>query len=74
MKGYAFPETLVETAWLEEHLGDAGLQVVEVDVDTRAFDERHLHRRRARGRRGAGGADPAAARRLAGIAGRPRPR
>jgi thiosulfate/3-mercaptopyruvate sulfurtransferase len=42
MKGYAYPETLVETAWLAEHLGAPGLQVVEVDVDTRAFDEGHI--------------------------------
>jgi thiosulfate/3-mercaptopyruvate sulfurtransferase len=42
MKGYAYPETVVETDWLEEHLGDPGLQVVEVDVDTRAFDEGHI--------------------------------
>ena len=42
MKGYAYPETLVETAWLEQHLGDPGLRVVEVDVDTKAFDEAHI--------------------------------
>ena len=42
MKGYAHPETLVETAWLEERLGQGGLRVVEVDVDTRAFEEGHV--------------------------------
>ena len=42
MKGYAQPESLVDTAWLEEHLGEDGLQVVEVDVDTKAFDEGHV--------------------------------
>ena len=42
MKGYAHPETLVDTAWLEKRLGRPGLQVVEVDVDTRAFDEGHV--------------------------------
>ena len=42
MKGYAYPERLVATAWLEEHLGDEGLQVVEVDVDTKAFEEGHI--------------------------------
>jgi thiosulfate/3-mercaptopyruvate sulfurtransferase len=42
MKGYAHPETLVDTAWLEDHLGDDGLQVVEVDVDTKAYDEGHV--------------------------------
>ena len=42
MKGYAHPETLVDTAWLEERLGRPGIGVVEVDVDTRAFDEGHV--------------------------------
>jgi thiosulfate/3-mercaptopyruvate sulfurtransferase len=42
MKGYAHPECVVETAWLQEHLGDEGLQVVEVDVDTKAFEEGHI--------------------------------
>ena len=42
MKGYAHPETLVETAWLEENLGRAGVQAVEVDVNTRSFDEGHV--------------------------------
>ncbi len=42
MKGYAHPETLVETAWLEENLGRPGVQAVEVDVDTKSFDEGHV--------------------------------
>jgi thiosulfate/3-mercaptopyruvate sulfurtransferase len=42
MKGYAHPETLVDTAWLAEHLGEPGLQVVEVDVDTKAYDQGHV--------------------------------
>ena len=46
MKGYAHPETLVDTAWLEEHLGEPGLQVVEVDVDTKAYDAGPRPRRR----------------------------
>jgi thiosulfate/3-mercaptopyruvate sulfurtransferase len=42
MKGYAHPETLVETAWLEENLGRPGVQAVEVDVNTKSFDEGHV--------------------------------
>ena len=42
MKDYAHPETLVATAWLEEHLGEPGLRVVEVDVDTKAYDQGHI--------------------------------
>ena len=42
MKGYAHPETLVDTAWLDSHLADAGLRIVEVDVDTKAFEEGHI--------------------------------
>jgi thiosulfate/3-mercaptopyruvate sulfurtransferase len=42
MKGYAHPETLVDTAWLEERLGRPGVQVVEVDVDTKAYDQGHV--------------------------------
>jgi thiosulfate/3-mercaptopyruvate sulfurtransferase len=32
--GYAHPEALVETAWVAEHLKDANIRLVEVDVDT----------------------------------------
>ena len=42
MKGYAHPETLVDTAWLAAHLEDPGLRIVEVDVDTQAFEEGHI--------------------------------
>jgi thiosulfate/3-mercaptopyruvate sulfurtransferase len=40
--GYAKPEVLVETEWAAEHLSDAGLRFIEVDVDTTAFDSGHL--------------------------------
>jgi len=39
---YAHPEVLVTTAWVAEHLSDPNLRVVEVDVDTAAYDEGHV--------------------------------
>ena len=43
MGGYANPETLVETDWLEEHLGDPNLRVIEVDEDTTAYEKGHIN-------------------------------
>ncbi len=42
MGGYAKPETLVETDWLEEHLNDPGIRVIEVDEDTQAYQKGHI--------------------------------
>lgn len=42
MAGYAHPETLVETAWVAEHHADPAVRVVEVDVDTAAYEEGHV--------------------------------
>jgi thiosulfate/3-mercaptopyruvate sulfurtransferase len=42
VSGYANPEALVETDWLEEHLKDPGIRVIEVDEDTSAFDKGHI--------------------------------
>ena len=42
MAQYAHPETLVETAWVAEHGKDAGIRLVEVDVDTAAYDQDHI--------------------------------
>ena len=42
MTGYAHPELIVDTAWVEERLGDPGLRLVEVDVDTTSYQEAHL--------------------------------
>jgi len=42
MSSYAHPETLVETDWLAEHLDDPDVRVVEVDVDTKAYEEGHI--------------------------------
>ncbi len=41
MAGYA-KDVLVETSWVEEHLGDPGVKLVEVDVDTEAYNEGHI--------------------------------
>jgi thiosulfate/3-mercaptopyruvate sulfurtransferase len=42
MANYAHPETLVSTQWVSEHANESGLRVVEVDVDTKAYDEGHV--------------------------------
>jgi thiosulfate/3-mercaptopyruvate sulfurtransferase len=41
-RDYAHPEVLVTTDWAQQHLSDAGLRFVEVDVDTTAYDQGHL--------------------------------
>ena len=35
-------EVLVDTSWVQEHLATPGIRLVEVDVDTRAYDAGHL--------------------------------
>lgn len=42
MAQYAHPEVLVETEWLATHLNDKGIRLVEVDVDTGAYDLGHI--------------------------------
>src|ERR1700736_3397613 len=42
MANYAHPEVLVNTDWVANHSNDANVRVVEVDVDTKAYDEGHL--------------------------------
>jgi len=39
---YAHPEVLVSTEWVAGHLNDAGLRLIEVDVDTTAYDSGHI--------------------------------
>jgi thiosulfate/3-mercaptopyruvate sulfurtransferase len=39
---YVHPEVLVETDWVAQHSKDAGLRLVEVDVDTAAYDQGHI--------------------------------
>src|SRR5438270_770161 len=36
------PSVLVTTEWVAQHATDAGVRVVEVDVDTTAYDQGHV--------------------------------
>lgn len=42
MPHYAHPEVLVTTDWVAAHANDPNVRVVEVDVDTKAYDEGHV--------------------------------
>ena len=42
MAEYAHPESIVSTDWVAEHGGDANVRLVEVDVDTSAYDQGHV--------------------------------
>ena len=42
MANYAHPETLVTTDWVAQHLTDPKVRIVEVDVDTKSYDEGHV--------------------------------
>jgi thiosulfate/3-mercaptopyruvate sulfurtransferase len=42
MPSYAHPEMLVSTDWVAEHANDANVRVIEVDVDTKAYEEGHV--------------------------------
>ena len=42
MAEYKHPEVLVSTQWAAEHLNDAKIRLVEVDVDTTAYDQGHI--------------------------------
>jgi thiosulfate/3-mercaptopyruvate sulfurtransferase len=42
MAGYAVPEVLVDTAWVEQHKNDPKVRLVEVDVDTSGYDQGHV--------------------------------
>jgi thiosulfate/3-mercaptopyruvate sulfurtransferase len=41
-KGYAHPEALVDADWVEAHLNDPQVRLIEVDVDTNAYDQGHI--------------------------------
>lgn len=41
-KGYAHPEVLVDAEWVEAHLEDANVRLIEVDVDTKSYAEGHI--------------------------------
>ena len=42
MAEYAHPESLVSTEWVAEHGSDANVRLVEVDVDTSAYEQGHI--------------------------------
>lgn len=42
MSSYAHPEVLVTTEWLTAHLNDPKIRVIEVDVDTSAYEQGHI--------------------------------
>jgi thiosulfate/3-mercaptopyruvate sulfurtransferase len=42
MADYAHPEVLVTTAWVKENLDKPNIKLVEIDVDTKAYDAGHI--------------------------------
>ena len=42
MAEYAHPESLVSTEWVMEHGSDANVRLIEVDVDTAAYEQGHI--------------------------------
>ena len=42
MTEYAHPEVLVTTDWVAAHLNDPNLRLIEVDVDTSAYEQGHV--------------------------------
>jgi thiosulfate/3-mercaptopyruvate sulfurtransferase len=42
MAEYAHPESLVDSQWVAEHLNDPNVRLVEVDVDTTAYEQGHV--------------------------------
>ena len=42
MAEYAHPEALVSADWVAEHGGDPQVRLIEVDVDTAAYDQGHI--------------------------------
>jgi thiosulfate/3-mercaptopyruvate sulfurtransferase len=41
-KGYAHPEVLVDADWVQAHLHDPQVRLIEVDVDTTAYEQGHI--------------------------------
>ena len=41
-KGYVHSEALVDADWVQAHLNDPKVRLVEVDVDTKAYDQGHI--------------------------------
>lgn len=42
MSDYKHPEVLVTTDWVAQHLADPKVRLIEVDVDTSAYDKEHI--------------------------------
>ncbi len=42
MADYAHPEVRVSTDWVAENTNNPSVRIVEVDVDTKAYDEGHI--------------------------------
>lgn len=42
MANYAHSEVLVSTDWVKENLGKSGIKLIEIDVDTKAYDAGHI--------------------------------
>ncbi|HUA00832.1 MAG TPA: sulfurtransferase [Candidatus Aquilonibacter sp.] len=42
MSEYAHPEVLVTTQWAQDHANDPKVRLIEVDVDTTAYDQGHI--------------------------------
>ena len=42
MGTYAHPEVLVSTDWVSKHSSDPNVRIVEVDVDSKTYDEGHV--------------------------------
>jgi thiosulfate/3-mercaptopyruvate sulfurtransferase len=47
MTDYAKPEVLVSTDWLEDHLDDPNIRIIEVDEDTSAYEKGHVRNARS---------------------------
>jgi thiosulfate/3-mercaptopyruvate sulfurtransferase len=41
-KGYVHPEVLVDADWVQAHLNDPKVRLIEVDVDTSAYEKGHI--------------------------------
>src|SRR5205823_10745550 len=41
-QSYANPAALVSTQWVADHLNDANVRLIEVDVDTSAYGQGHI--------------------------------
>jgi thiosulfate/3-mercaptopyruvate sulfurtransferase len=42
MAEYAHPDAVVSTDWVDSHKSDKNVRIVEIDVDTKAYDEGHV--------------------------------